>query len=252
MASLGVLVAGVAHEINNPNSYLTLNLPTLRDVWNDAQEILDEYSDEYGDFVLGGVEYSELRDQFPYLLSEMIDGAARIKDIVAQLKDYSRQDADDEREYVELNNIVRGALTFVRHMIKNSARHFELVLPETSPVVEGNPQRLIQVLMNLIVNSCEALPETDSQLSVTVKSQTNGPAAEKFAIITVKDNGCGIPEDNLRHIEDPFFTTKRDRGGTGLGLSISSNIMKKHNGCLEFQSRPEGGTVARMKLPLYL
>ncbi|WP_432736088.1 PAS domain-containing sensor histidine kinase [Maridesulfovibrio sp. FT414] len=251
MASLGVLVAGVAHEINNPNSYLTLNLPTLLDVWTDAQQILDEYSEEYGDFVLGGLEYSELREQFPYLLSEMIEGAGRIKDIVAQLKDYSRQDGEDEREYVELNSVVRGALTFVRHRIKNCARHFELVLPEKSPVVEGNPQRLIQVLMNLVVNSCEALPEEDSQLSVTVRTAKNGGDKDCYALITIKDNGCGIPEENLRHIEDPFFTTKRDSGGTGLGLSISASIMKKHNGSLEFSSSPEGGTVAVMKLPLY-
>ncbi|CCO24404.1 PAS domain-containing sensor histidine kinase [Maridesulfovibrio hydrothermalis] len=251
MASLGVLVAGVAHEINNPNSYLTLNLPLLKDVWNDAQEILDEYSDEYGDFVLGGLEYSELREQLPYLLNEMMEGATRIKDIVAQLKDYSRQDADDEREYIELNDIVRGALTFVRHKIKNSARHFELILPEISPVVEGNPQRLIQVLMNLIVNSCEALPEKDSQLSITVKTTKSGSDKNQFATITVVDNGCGIPDKNLRYIEDPFFTTKRDSGGTGLGLSISSNIMKKHNGYLEFKSPAEGGTRATIKLPLY-
>ncbi|GEM_PF-6232344 len=251
MASLGVLVAGVAHEINNPNSYLTLNLPLLKDVWNDAQDILDEYSEEYGDFVLGGLEYSELREQFPYLLNEMMEGATRIKDIVAQLKDYSRQDADDEREYVELNDIVRGALTFVRHKIKNSARHFELILPEISPVVEGNPQRLIQVLMNLIVNSCEALPKEGSQLSVKVNTLKNESDKNKFAAITVVDNGCGIPKNNLRHIEDPFFTTKRDSGGTGLGLSISSSIMKKHNGCLEFQSANEGGTIAIMKLPRY-
>ncbi|NDV26031.1 PAS domain-containing sensor histidine kinase [Desulfovibrio sp. JC010] len=250
MASLGVLVAGVAHEINNPNSYLTLNLPTLRDVWNDAQEILDEYSDEHGDFVLGGLEYSELREQFPYLLGEMIEGAGRIKDIVSQLKDYSRQDSEDAREFVELNNVVRGALTFVRHKIKKTVRHFELTLPEKSPVVEGNQQRLIQVLMNLIVNSCEAMPAEDSHLSVSV-STSQGEKQKARAMIIVKDNGHGIPQENLRHIEDPFFTTKRDSGGTGLGLSISSSIVKMNNGKLEFLSPPEGGTVAVISLPLY-
>ncbi|WP_421902132.1 PAS domain-containing sensor histidine kinase [Maridesulfovibrio sp.] len=250
MASLGVLVAGVAHEINNPNSYLTLNLPTLRDVWNDAQEILDEYSDEHGDFVLGGLEYSELREQFPYLLGEMIEGAGRIKDIVSQLKDYSRQGSEDVREFLELNNVVRGALTFVRHKIKKSVRHFELTLPEKSPVVEGNPQRLIQVLMNLIVNSCEAMSEEDSYLAVSVNTRLDENQKAQ-AMIIVKDNGHGIPEENLRHIEDPFFTTKRDSGGTGLGLSISSNIIKMNNGKLEFSSPPEGGTVAVISLPLY-
>ncbi|WP_304083593.1 PAS domain-containing sensor histidine kinase [Maridesulfovibrio ferrireducens] len=250
MASLGVLVAGVAHEINNPNSYLTLNLPLLKDIWNDTQAILDDFSEENGDFVLGGLEYSELRNHLPYLLQEMMEAASRIKDIVSRLKDYSRQNPEDGREYVELNDVVKGALTFVRHKIKNSTRNFELILPEKSPVVEANPQRLIQVLINLIVNACDALPLNEGYLTVTVKTCGETNLKKNYACITVQDNGCGISEKNLKNIEDPFFTTKRSTGGTGLGLSISSNIMKEHNGLLEFSSIPAKGTTATMKLPL--
>ncbi|WP_031483222.1 PAS domain-containing sensor histidine kinase [Maridesulfovibrio frigidus] len=250
MASLGVLVAGVAHEINNPNSYLTLNLPLLKDVWNDAQGILDEFSEENGDFVLGGLEYSELRNHLPYLLQEMMEGASRIKDIVSRLKDYSRQNPEDGREYIDLNDVVRGALTFVRHKIKNSARNFELVLPDESPTVDANPQRLIQVLINIIVNSCEALPKTDGHLTVTVKTCHDENKNKKFACIVVQDNGSGILAQNIKYIEDPFFTTKRDSGGTGLGLSISSSIMKDHNGLLKFSSSPGKGTSVTMQLPV--
>ncbi|XPV75720.1 MAG: ATP-binding protein [Desulfovibrio sp.] len=250
MASLGVLVAGVAHEINNPNSYLTLNLPLLKDVWNGAQSILDEYSEDNGDFVLGGLEYSELRDHLPYLLNEMIEGAARIKDIVSRLKDYSRQNPEDGREYVELSEVIKGALTFVRHRIKSSGARFELIMPEKAPYLEVNPQRLIQVLINLIINGCEALPQENGQLTVTLDTKFNPTQNISYARISVEDNGCGIPAENLKLIEDPFFTTKRDTGGTGLGLSISSSIMRDHDGALDFTSSPDGGTKATMLIPI--
>ena len=259
MASLGVLVAGVAHEINNPNSYLTLNLPLLKDVWKDAQSILDEFCEDNGDVVLGGLEYSELRSHLPYLLGEMIEGAGRIKDIVSLLKDYARQSPDD-LEFIELSEVIKGALTFVRHLIKSSKAEFELVMPESSPIVEGNQQRLIQVLINLIVNSCEALPESGGKLSVIMDTLQNPAEKTRHARITVKDNGCGIPEENLKQIEDPFFTTKRDTGGTGLGLSISASIMQDHAGALHFDSYAgdkedscpddNSGTTASMIVPL--
>ncbi|UZP66065.1 ATP-binding protein [Desulfovibrio mangrovi] len=248
MASLGLLVAGVAHEINNPNSYLTLNLPLLRDVWQDTQAILDEYSDENGEFVLGGLEYSELRDHLPYLLREMMEAASRIKDIVSRLKDYSRQEPENGHEYVDTNEVVRSALTFIRHKIKQSARHFEIVLPEESPAVLGIPQRLTQVLLNLLDNACDALPEEDGQLSVALRTVQEENGA--WVCITVQDNGSGIAPEDMKFIEDPFFTTKRASGGTGLGLSISASIMKEHNGALEFRSVPERGTIATMRIPL--
>ena len=248
MSSLGVLVAGVAHEINNPNSFLTLNLPLLRDVWTDALHVLDEYQDEHGDFVLGGLEYSELRQQMPFLLQGMIDGSERIKDIVSRLKDYSRQRPEGERETTDVNNVVAGALAFVRHKLKNAAPNYLVRLAPEGPLVDADPQRLIQVLINLLVNACEAVPATGGEITVRVLTRFGEDQA--WAGVEVRDNGCGIDPLDLKYIQDPFFTTKREQGGTGLGLSISSAIMHEHGGRLEFSSLPGHGTTVRMLLPM--
>ena len=248
MASLGVLVAGVAHEINNPNSFLTLNLPLLRDVWADALKVLDEYHEEHGDFVLGGIDFPELRGQLPPLLQGMIEGSARIKDIVLRLMDYSRQRPEGEREVTDLNNVVTGALAFVRHKLKSVAPGHVIRLDPGHPLVEADPQRLIQVLINLLVNAAEAVPAGGGQISVRVLSEFGEDAA--WAGIEIRDNGCGIDPLDLKYIQDPFFTTKREQGGTGLGLSISSAIMHEHGGRLEFSSQPGSGTAVRMLLPM--
>jgi signal transduction histidine kinase len=248
MASLGVLVAGVAHEINNPNSFLTLNLPLLRDVWTDALNVLDEYREEHGDFVLGGLEYSELRQQMPHLLQGMIDGSERIRDIVSRLKDYSRQRPDGERETTDLNNVVAGALAFVRHKLKNAAPGYLVRLAPEPALVRADPQRLIQVLVNLLVNACEAVPAAGGEITLQVLSRQGENQA--WAGVEVRDNGCGIDPLDLKYIQDPFFTTKREQGGTGLGLSISSAIMHEFGGRLEFLSRPGQGTTVRMLLPM--
>ena len=248
MASLGVLVAGVAHEINNPNSFLTLNLPLLRDIWADALHVLDDYQDEHGDFVLGGLEYSELRQQMPLLLQGMVDGSERIKDIVSRLKDYSRQRPEGERESTDLNNVVAGALAFVRHKLKQAAPGYIVRLAPEPTLVEADPQRMIQVLINLLVNACEAVPAAGGEITVQVLSRHGEDQA--WAGVEVRDNGCGIDPLDLKYIQDPFFTTKREQGGTGLGLSISSAIMHDHGGRLEFSSRPGQGTTVRMLLPM--
>ncbi len=248
MASLGVLVAGVAHEINNPNSFLTLNLPLLHDVWTDSLKILDEYHEEHGDFVLGGINYPELRQQMPLLLQGMIEGSDRIKDIVSRLKDYSRQRPQGGREMTDLNNVVTGALAFVRHKLKSVAPGYVIRMEPGQPMVHADPQRLIQVLINLLVNATEAVPNTGGQITVQVLSRCGENAS--WAGIEVRDNGCGIDPMDLKCIQDPFFTTKREQGGTGLGLSISSAIMHDHGGRLEFESTPGQGTTVRMMLPL--
>jgi len=248
MSSLGVLVAGVAHEINNPNSFLTLNLPLLRDVWADALHVLDEYQDEHGDFVLGGLEYSELRQQMPLLLQGMVDGSERIKDIVSRLKDYSRQRPEGEREATDVNNVVTGALAFVRHKLKSAAPNYLVRMAPEAVLVEADLQRLIQVLINLLVNACEAVPAKGGEITLQVLSGYGEDRA--WAGVEVRDNGCGILAHDLKYIQDPFFTTKREMGGTGLGLSISSAIMRDHGGRLEFASRPGQGTTVRMLLPM--
>ncbi|BCS89840.1 PocR ligand-binding domain-containing protein [Pseudodesulfovibrio sediminis] len=245
MVSLGILVAGMAHEINNPNSFMTLNLPLVLDVWEDITPILEEYYRENGDFIAGGLEYTELRETIPELLSRMHEGASRIRGIVGSLKDFSRNSPDEFRWDIDINEVVRGSLELVGSLVVKSTSRFQDMLAPELPAVTANPQKISQVLINLLVNACEAL--TGREQAITL--HTAYDVGKDEVVIRVRDEGAGIPEELMTKIMDPFFTTKREDGGTGLGLSVSSAIVEEHGGALMFTSKPGQGTTAELRLP---
>lgn len=246
MRSLGLLVSGVAHEINNPNSIAMLNAPMLTRAWQDVSPILDEYYKENGEFIVAGLDYSEMRHQIPQLFSELIDSGKRIKNIVKDLKDYARKDKPTAAEPLDINNIIETAIRLTHNLVNKSTSAFHVELCPHCPELSGNKQRLEQVIINLIQNSCEAL--TDSHQAITVKSSFDN--ATSTIVISVHDEGAGMPEETLAQLTDPFFTTKRNSGGTGLGLSVSAGIIKEHGGTLVFQSSPGSGTKAEVRLPV--
>lgn len=246
MVSLGVLAAGMAHEINNPNSFMTLNLPMLQEVWEDITPILEAYYRENGDFLAGGLEYSELRDMMPDLLARMFEGATRIRAIVGSLKNFSRRAPDDFKWDIAINAVVRNSLELLDNLLAKSTNRFTLSLAGDLPAVTANPQRLAQVVINLVVNACEALTSRDQAIGVA----TLADAATGTVVVRVTDQGPGIPPEILSKIMDPFFTTKRETGGTGLGLSVSSNIVEEHQGRLVFFSDPGQGTTVELRLPV--
>ncbi|MFZ5776133.1 MAG: two-component system sensor histidine kinase NtrB [Thermodesulfobacteriota bacterium] len=248
MISLGVLISGVAHEINNPNSIAMLNTAMLHRAWGSAKPILDEYHQENGDFLMAGIEYSEMREQIPRLFQELEESSRRIRNIVQDLKDYARQDTTRHMEAVDVNAVVLAAIRLNHNKIKQATNHFATELAPELPPIRGNRQRLEQVLINLIQNSCEAL--TAPEQAITVSSRYEPERRE--VVITVHDQGGGIPAGIINQIMDPFFTTKRSYGGTGLGLSVSAGIVKEHHGMLRFASSPEEGTTATVSFPEFV
>ncbi|MBI4850122.1 MAG: PAS domain S-box protein [Nitrospirae bacterium] len=247
MTSLGTLVSGVAHEINNPNSYIMSNAYLFSEIWNDAFRLLSEQYRQNGDFMLGGINFSELNSIVPKLLGGITDGTARINNIVDNLKNFARPDSAANKGKIDVNNIVNTAAAILEPHIKKCTDHFQIVYAEDMPCVKGNSQQLEQVVINLMMNSLQALPNKASGVRVsTLYDKKSG-----YAVIEVKDEGAGIPEDILERITEPFFTTKLDCGGTGLGLSISYSIVKEHKGVLDFQSKQGKGTTVSMKLPVY-
>ncbi|MFU2209356.1 PocR ligand-binding domain-containing protein [Solidesulfovibrio sp. C21] len=246
MVSLGVLVAGMAHEINNPNSFMTLNLPMLQEIWEDITPILEAYYRENGDFLAGGLEYSELRDMLPDLLARMYEGATRIRGIVGSLKNFSRRAPDDFKWDIDVSDVVRNSLELVDNLVAKSTNRFTVSLAEGLPAVTANPQKLSQVVINLLVNACEALTCRDQAIRV----ETLVDPGDGSVVVRVTDAGSGIAPEIVSKIMDPFFTTKRETGGTGLGLSVSSNIVEEHGGRLVFASEPGAGTRVEMRLPV--
>jgi polar amino acid transport system substrate-binding protein len=245
MTSLGILVSGVAHEINNPNGLILLNVPTLKEASADAETILEEHYREHGDFMYGGLPYSRMRDKIPRLITEMYEGAKRIKRIVDDLKDFARSDTNAAMEPLDLNLVSQAAVRLVEPSLRKATHHFIAHYDEHLPPVRGNAQRIEQVIVNLLLNACQALPDKERAISLT----TGYDQATGTVILTVTDEGIGIAPEVRPYLTDPFFTTKRDSGGTGLGLSVSAGIVKEHGGSHDFASTSGKGTAVTLTLP---
>ncbi|MBC7961351.1 MAG: transporter substrate-binding domain-containing protein [Steroidobacteraceae bacterium] len=245
MAALGVLVSGVAHEINNPTGLILLEVPTLKRFQADAAKVLERYYRENGDFSCGGLPYSRMQEEIPRSLDKLQEAGKRIKRIVDDLKDFARQGDSSCSEIVDLNAVSQAAVRLVEPTIRKATEHFSAEYAEELPRILGNTQRIEQVLVNLILNACQALPDT----SRAIELSTGHDRERGVVILRLRDEGSGISAENLARLTDPFFTTKRDMGGTGLGLSVSAGIVKEHGGTLEFDSIPGRETIVTMTLP---
>lgn len=244
MVSLGVLVSGVAHEINNPNGLIGLNLGLLADTWEKALPVLERYYEEHGDFSLGAMNFSEIREQMPVLLADTAASSERIRAIVDDLKGFSRTSDERLDEAVDLNHTVRAAINLASTYVKKATENLVVELAPDLPPIRGNERRLEQVVINLLLNACDALES--SEATIRIVTRVAGPTV----VVEIIDAGCGIAAADLPHITDPFFTTRRNEGGTGLGLPISAGIVEEHGGALEFASEVGRGTTARIVLPL--
>ena len=246
MAALGVLVSGVAHEINNPTGLILLEVPTLKRFHADAAKVLDLYYRENGDFTCGGLPYSRMREEIPRSLEKLQDAGKRIKRIVDDLKDFARHGDSACNEIVDLNAVAQAAVRLVEPSIRKATNCFSAEYDPLLPTIRGNAQRIEQVLVNLILNACQALPDSTRCIQLAT---AHNPGSDTISL-RLRDEGNGILPEHLARLTDPFFTTKRDMGGTGLGLSVSAGIIKEHGGTLEFNSIPGNETVVTLTLPV--
>lgn len=247
MTSLGLMVSGVAHEINNPNNYIMANAKLLERAWEDAKKVLREYYRVNGDFLLGGLPFSEMEQHLPEMFDGINDGTMRIKAIINDLKGFARPGSPDARGPVDINQIVKSAVSILHYEIINHTNNFNMNLEAGIPFFHGNSQHLAQVIMNLLMNACQSLPTPAAGIWVNTCFNVD----EQTIQISVRDEGVGVPAEVGRRILEPFFTTKLDSGGTGLGLSISMSIIREHCGTMEFESTPMKGTIFTVKLPLH-
>jgi two-component system NtrC family sensor kinase len=231
MASLGELVAGVAHEINNPLSFATSHLDTARRILEKLQTECRPALSEAG---REGWERAESR------LREMAIGLERIGALVVKLRTFSRLD-EGEQKKVSIRECVESVLMILGHRMGDRVQ-VETKLGEPDQV-DCFPGLLNQALLNLVSNSIDAI---EGKGKITV---TTGAEGDLYAI-TVSDTGQGIPDNLRERVLEPFFTTKPVGQGTGLGLSITYSIVRKHGGVLELSSRTGGGTVAAIRLPM--
>ncbi|MBW2593105.1 MAG: PAS domain S-box protein [Deltaproteobacteria bacterium] len=246
LASIGVLSAGVAHEINNPNNSISFSASLLSRAWQDITPILMEYYKENGDFLMGGLSFSETRETLPRLLSEIRRNSERIKRIVQKLKHMARQEKDELNQTVDIQQVLEGTMMILHNQIQKCTDVCTLAVSDDLPAVKGNSQQLEQVFINLLSNALQALPERSCGIHIDAALN----ADHEYLTVTVRDEGCGISERDIGRLTKPFFTTRGESGGTGLGLSISQSIVERHGGSLVFVSELGRGTTVTVKIPL--
>ena len=246
MASLGRLVAGVAHELNNPISFVLGNVYALQRYGQRMREYLDAIhagkpAQEIAE-LRGRLRIDRLLEDMQPLIDGTIEGAERTRDIVAGLKRFSAADRGEQAVF----NLAEVLERSVHWVVKASGSKIKVSLdvPEDIPVA-GSPGQMQQVLVNLVQN---AIDSTDQQ--ATPRLDIAGEAREGSIRLTFRDNGPGFREGNLDRAFDPFFTTKPVGKGTGLGLSISYGIVERHRGTLGAANHPDGGAVMTLTLPL--
>ncbi|MDP9190991.1 MAG: PAS domain S-box protein [Acidobacteriota bacterium] len=249
MISLGVLVSGVAHEINNPNHSIMLNAPLLRDAWKSIVPIVDQRAENERAAIddglrIGNMPWDEMRSEGASMIDDIEHAAERIRDIVTELRGFALDHDPGERRAVAMNEVVKSSLRLLGNHIRKATTRFSTVLAHELPDVYGNQRRLEQVLVNLIINACQALKNTECAIVI----ETGRTPAHVFVRVT--DEGPGISAEDLRKIKDPFFTTKRATGGSGLGLAVSDRIALEHGGALTFASELGEGTSATLSIPL--
>jgi two-component system NtrC family sensor kinase len=231
MASLGELVAGVAHEINNPLAFIVSHLKTAAASLKKAEDSLPQG--------LTG-EASEHWERARNRLDECEIGTERIRDLVLKLRTFSRLD-EGERKQASVRECVSSILTILEHRFKH---RIEVKTHFGHPdVIECYPALLNQAIMNLVANAIDAI-EGKGTISITT-----GADAQSY-VISVADTGAGIPDEIRQRVFEPFFTTKPVGQGTGLGLSITYSIAERHGGTLLLSPAEGGGTVASLRLPL--
>ncbi len=238
LISLGTLVAGVAHEINNPNSNITFNTPLLFSLLGDLFETIDEFNIDYSSLTISEMEFSELQNNIFGMVDTIEKSAYRIKSIIEGLRDYSRPVVEPHTfVQIEITELLTTTFELIGKQFEKSIQHLDLSIPDTKIFIQGNFIRLEQVLVNILNNAKEAMYNiSNSCLRVYVKEN------ETTVSIIVQDNGIGIKSEIMNQITDPFFTTKRSINGTGLGLSVVASILAEHQADIKFLSEPDNGT----------
>ncbi len=264
MASVGLLAAGVAHEINNPISYVSANLFTAKtyftrikglcEKYTEAESFLKGLNNEEADKLLEDISAFKAKHKIGMILKDLetisgesIDGIERVKAIVSNLKTFSRIDKA-QLQRIDINQAIETTLNIIWNELRYKAQVDKDF--ENLPPVRCFPQKISQVFMNLLINAAQAIEDKGRIYITTRMVNRESQDRDRFVQIRISDTGSGIPKTILDKIFDPFFTTKPVGQGTGLGLSIVYEIIKAHNGRIDVVSRPGKGTRFTLHLPV--
>ena len=264
MASIGLLAAGVAHEINNPTAFLNNNLISLRSYINHIRTLFKKYHELEKYIEKGKKDKSlqiikEVRDfwienkidfimgDIDELIGDSLEGTQRISRIVSDLKNFARAKEDDI-ELVNLNEVIDTTL----NLIWNELKYKTKIIKDYGelPKIRCLVQKISQVFINILTNASQAIKEKGTITIVTRHIKQSRKEKNEYIEVRLSDDGIGIPKENMTKIFDPFFTTKQENEGTGLGLKITYDIIKAHGGKVKVESEEGKGTTFIIRMPL--
>ena len=248
METLGTLVAGVAHEINNPINLIMYNIPLLKKIWVDFLPLLMERRQREPERKFGGFDYDFLADNLSQLVVDIEMAAQRIAKTVSDLKNYSRQSNVAEKVPLQVNSAVKNALRLAQTTLRSSDVKIKLNLADDLPDIEGNLQSIEQIILNITINAVHAVDHNRGEIEITTGLRNK----DGMIYIRITDNGRGISPEISDKIFLPFVTDKQSEGGTGLGLSVTYSLVKAHDGKIDFETSRDRGTSFNVYLPTLL
>jgi PAS domain S-box-containing protein len=246
LVALGLLISGIVHEINNPNNFISFNIPILRDYLRDILPVLDEHAAGTPQFEVQGMPYAEFRTDVMKLLENIQHGSTRINTTVAKLKEFSRKKDEKGARPILPASIVERAIAICHTQIRKTVKTFDVQVQQDMPEMVSDPDAIEQTLINLLINAAQAADKPDSHIRLDARQ---GASGKEGLVLKVEDNGCGMDAKTASRIFDPFFTTKEAGMGTGLGLYISKNLLESVGGSISVQSERGRGATFRVVIP---
>ena len=244
-ASLGMLVSSVAHEIKNPNTFISFNISILRDYLADMLPILDQHAKKHDDVEIGNIPYEEFREDVMKLVDTVEHGTRRIDKFLGNLRAFSTSRSQIEQRCVPLSPIFENVLSLTRTKLLQSVYTFDIDIPDQLPDIYTDPAVLEQILVNLLVNAAQAADKSTSWIRLRVLPIG---VRDDHVVIQVEDNGCGMDALTQKQLFEPFYSTKIAEGGTGLGLYVCRNLVNQLGGQLSVTSELGKGSCFTLEL----
>ncbi len=246
LSSLGFLISGVVHEINNPNSFISFNIPILREYLSEMIPIIDDYAKEHENLELCSMAYPEFRKDVFKLVDNVENGSRRINIAVSNLRGMSRSKKGPKKQWVDVKELIEKSLSISRSKINRMVKSFEVDISEDMPWIYTDSETIEIAVINLLINAAQAADKKNSWIRLNVNLDDS---SQNDLIIEVSDNGCGLDEKIKNHVFDPFFTTKSPSEGTGLGLTLCYNSIEELGGRIEVDSVHGKGSTFKVVLP---
>jgi signal transduction histidine kinase len=243
LASLGLLVSGIAHELGNLSNCIIFNIPILRDYLHKLIPIIDDHAQNRDDFELFSMSYPEFRQDVFRILDNIEHASSRISETGSGFKEFVSMASAEKRKWADVGSLINESVALCRGQMKKTVRHFEMKIVDDLPPIFTDPSALEQVLVNLLINAAQAVDGEDSWVMLSAKL---GNTLQDHLIVEVSDNGCGMDEETREKIFEPFFTTRVRENGSGLGLFVSKNLIEKLGGRIEVESKLGVGSTFRL------